>query len=198
MIVAGLLAALLNYSLLRGGDDTIQIAVATQDIHPGDEVTSDVVGAARVQIDDGVLAALVPADELDARQVAAAFVAEGEPLLHSDLRDPAAANGLRAMSVPIDPAHAVAGDLQAGDRVDVIEVVEGGARYIAVDLEVIAARTGGTGGALPGVGTHSVTLAVDAHTALRIATGIRADAVELIRSTGATPVALTAHGQPER
>ncbi len=197
MIVAGLLAALMNYSLLRSRDDTVQVAVATQDIHPGDEL-SGAVGTARVRVDDGVLPALVAPRELKTGQVATVFVPEGEPLRRSDLRDPAASNGLRAMSVPIDPAHAVAGDLEAGDRVDVITVLKGGARYIAMNVEVIAARSAGAGGALPGVGTNSVTLAVDAQTALRLATAIRADAVELIRSTGAMPVSLTADGQPER
>ena len=44
--------------------------------------------------------------------------------LWPDVRLPAAPQRLRAMSIPIDSEHAVGGDLVAGDRIDLISVVE--------------------------------------------------------------------------
>ena len=91
------------------------------------------------------------------------------------------------MSVPVDPEHAVGGALRVGDRVDVIEVQEDRATYVAIGLEVIGINESGSGGALDGLGSYSVTVAVDDATALRLAAAIRADRFELVRSTGAEP-----------
>ena len=41
MLAAGLLAALLNLALLRGGGETVLVAVAAGDIQPGERLTAD-------------------------------------------------------------------------------------------------------------------------------------------------------------
>ena len=69
--------------------------------------------------------------------VARREIAEGEPLLDTDLAAVSASEGLRAMSVPLDQGRAVGGGLSVGDRVDVIAVTEGVARFIATDVEVL-------------------------------------------------------------
>lgn len=187
MVAAGLLAALLNFVALRGGDDATWVVTAGRDIQPGEILTSELLST--VQLADGapLLGGLVTADrigELDGA-TSAARIAAGEPVLRSAVAPRGSSDGLRAMSVPIDPSHAVGGGLRVGDRVDVIEVHDGGARYVATDVAVIGVAEAASGGALGGLGAYSITLAVDDATALRLAVGLRGDRLEIVRSTGA-------------
>lgn len=195
MVAAGLLAALLNFVALRGGDEATWIVTAGRDIQPGEILTSDLLTTVRVDDDAPALGGLVTADriaELDGA-TSAARIGAGEPVLRSAVAPRGSADGLRAMSVPVDPSHAVGGRLRIGDRVDVIEVHDGGARYVAVDIEVIGIADAASGGALGGLSAYSVTLAVDDRTALRLAAGIRGDRLEVVRSTGAPPPAGFGH-----
>lgn len=187
MVAAGVLAALLNFVALRGGDDATWVVTAGRDIQPGEILTSDLLTTVQLADDAPLLGGLVTADrmgELDG-STAAARIGAGEPVLRSAVAPPGSADGLRAMSVPIDPSHAVGGRLRIGDRVDVIEVHDGGARYVATDVAVIGIAEPATGGALGGLGAYSITLAVDDATALRLAVGLRGDRLEIVRSTGA-------------
>ncbi len=188
MLVAGCLAAVLNYGLLRGADATRQVAVAAVDLHPGDRLSADAVRLVEVPADTSLPGLLTPGDvaALEGGVLSTRVVA-GEPVRAGDLREEAATDGLRAMSIPIESGHAVDGALRAGDRVDVIEVGEGGARYLATDLEVLGV-TDAEGGALGGIGGFAVTVAVDAPTALDLAAALRNEALEIVRSTGAAPV----------
>ena len=190
--VAGLLAVLLNYSLLRAADDRVRVVVAARPIPVGDAVAPDDVRVVEVAADDAVLGTLVPAEDLDdlAGHVAATALAAGDPLRRSDLRPPSAPDHGRAMSLPVPVEHAVAGQLQRGDRVDVIAVDDGSASYVLTDAQVLAV-SGGDGG-LTGTGTFSVTVAVDADSALRVAEAIRAGGIDVVRSTGAAAV-----GEPD-
>lgn len=188
VVVAGLLAVVLNYSLLRAADDRVRVAVVARPIAAGDALGAGDLRSVEVAADDAVLGTLVPAEELDelAGHVAATALAAGDPLRRSDLRPPSAPDQRRAMSLPVPAEHAVAGQLQRGDRVDVIAVDQGTASYVLTDAEVLA--VGGGDGGLTGTGMFSVTVAVDADSALRLAEAIRADAVDVVRSTGATQV----------
>lgn len=192
MLGAGLLAALLNLALLRGGDETVLVAVAVADIQPGERLTADLLGETELAAGSAIIDRLIPADQLDhlVGRIASARIATGEPVLRSAVSPSA---GGRAMSVPVDPEHAVGGRLRVGDRIDVIEVQEGRAIYVATGLEVIGINESGSGGALDGLGSYSVTVAVDDATALRLAAAIRADRFELVRSTGAEPPVESEH-----
>lgn len=188
MIGAGLLAALLNLVLLRGGEEAIRVLVAAQDIQPGERLTGDLLDEVELGVEQQIASRLIPADRVEevVGRVASARIAPGEPLLRSAIVPEAGrADGLRAMSVPVDLAHAVGGRLRIGDRIDVIEVRDDRAVYVATGLEVIGINVAGTGGALDALGSHSVTVAIDDGTALRLAAAIRADRFELVRSTGA-------------
>ncbi len=195
MIAAGLLAALLNFVVLRGGDDTTWVVTAARDIQQGEILTGEVLTTVRLDVGTSTLGGIVPGDRISELEgaTAAARVDAGEPILRSAVAPAGATDGLRAMSVPVDPAHAVGGRLRVGDRVDVIEVRDDGARYIATDVEVIGVADLSSGGALGGLSSYSVTLAVDDRTALRLAAGIRGDRLEIVRSTGAAPPADLGH-----
>lgn len=190
MIVAALVAALLNYSALRARDDSVRIAVAARDIPAGVPVGLDALRFVDARVDAEVLAALLGPEQAAGVDgwVAATTLAAGEPVRASDLRAPSAPEAQRAMSVPIDPEHAVGGALRRGDRVDVITVRDGAASYLVTDAEVLAVPDSGSRGGLGTLSRFSVTLAVDEEIALRLAEALRAGALEVVRSTGARAV----------
>jgi len=190
MLVAALLAAVLNYSALRARDDTVRVAVAVRDLPAGAPVSLDAVRFTDARVDDDVLATLVGADraaEIDG-SVATGAIAAGEPLRASDLRPASAPEEQRAMSVPVDPERAVAGALRKGDRVDVIEVRDGTASYLVTDAEVLAVPAGDQRGGLGTLSRFSVTLAVDDVTALRLAAALSSGSLDVVRSTGSSAV----------
>ncbi|MGH3440867.1 MAG: RcpC/CpaB family pilus assembly protein [Nitriliruptorales bacterium] len=184
--MAAVLAALANFAILRAGDETVRVAVAAGELLPGDVLEAASLRFVDVRVTGDVLETLVGPDR--AGEAAGAVLVNRVPAGHlvgwSDLTDPGAEAGPRAMSIPIDPSHAVGGRLRVGDRIDVIEVTADGAAFIAVDLQVldVADRSGA---ALGGLSPFSVTVAVDAETALRLANAIRSEAIEIVRSTGA-------------
>lgn len=187
VVVAGVLAAVTNFAVLRAADDTVRVAVAARDIRPGQRVTADVFALADVRADRATLDGLLGPDDLRrvAGHVAADRVASGELVQRSDLRPPAAPQRHRAMSIPFDPARAVGGRLVVGDRVDAIAVDDGTAQYVAVAVPVLDVSTPSAAGALGGLGAASITVAVDATTALELARAIDAGLLQLVRSTGA-------------
>jgi hypothetical protein len=70
--------------------------------------------------------------------------------------------------------------------VDVISLTDGSARFVATDLLVVShAEPESTG---LGATSYFVTVALDADQALALAEAIGAGSVELVRSTGASPV----------
>jgi Flp pilus assembly protein CpaB len=93
------------------------------------------------------------------------------------------------MSIPVEAAHAVGGALAVGDRLDVIQVDEGGqARYVVSGAEVLAVNRPDSGVIGAAASSSSLTVAVDARQALRLAAAIRGQRFELVRSTGADAV----------
>ncbi|HXF36785.1 MAG TPA: RcpC/CpaB family pilus assembly protein [Actinomycetota bacterium] len=129
--------------------------------------------------------------------VAATTIRAGDLVSRSDLRPSAAPGGLGVMSIPVEREHAVGGALAPGDRVDVIEVRDGGARYLLRGAEVLAVGSRDGRGFVEGsIGAFSVTIAVDPQAALDIARAIREAGVEIVRTTGvqATPEASPTSG----
>ncbi len=187
MIVAGLAAFLLVFSLLRNREETFQIATAAGDLRAGTTVTAASFAYAELGVADrNLLEAL-----LDPEQVARAIeegwvvtrrVQEGDPVRMSDFRTQADTSEVRAMSIPIERGHAVAGALQAGDLIDVIVVRKGVAEYVVTGAEVLDVDEGESQFG----GGFSVTLAVDGPASLRVASALRDGGIELVRATGAT------------
>jgi Flp pilus assembly protein CpaB len=194
MIVAGLLAVLLNYAVLRVRDDSVRVAVTATPVEAGQTLRAEDLAFTDVRADEALVATLLtPADVASVvGWVVTAPLPPGELLRRGDLQTPSAPAAQRAMSIPVDPEHAVAGALQAGDRVDVIEVVGRSASYLVTDAEVLAVPDEQPTGITGGLRAFSVTVAVDDATALRLAVAIRAGQVELVRSTG------SAHATTER
>lgn len=189
MLVAALLAGLLNYSVLRSRDTRVRVAVVAEGLESGSTLASDAIRFVNLDADDPVLATLLQPSQVPQVEgwVATTALAPGELLRTSDLRQPSAPAQRRAMSIPVEPTHAVGGAIRAGDRVDVIAVSGGAASYVVTDAPVLATSGQSDRGALGGLAEFSVTLAVDDRSALRLAAALHGDALEVVRSTGADP-----------
>jgi Flp pilus assembly protein CpaB len=190
VLVVALLAFVVNFAVLRAGDDRVRVAVAATDLRPGERVGTASFAFTELRADEALLAGLLPAAalaEVEGHLVTGPLAA-GDLIRRSDLQPPSAPAGQRAMSIPVAPEHAVGGDLAPGDRVDVVEVRGGRARYLVTDAEVLAVASGSGPAGLGGLRAFSVTIAVDEEGALLVAAAIRNGQIELVRATGAAPV----------
>lgn len=188
MIVAGLSGMLLTLALLRGADRRVEVAVAAHDLRAGSVVGPDDVRSERVKMDDDLLGTILRPDDLPDLDgvIAAETIRAGELIARTDVRPPAASSGLRAVSIPIDPARAVNGDLVAGDRVDVVLAADQEVAIVVADAEVLDVSDRDGGGTLANVDQQfTITLAVDTAGAQRLAAAITDGDILIARATGA-------------
>ncbi|MGI9609883.1 MAG: SAF domain-containing protein [Acidimicrobiia bacterium] len=183
MILAGLVAIVLNLAFLRSDTEPISVAVADQAIEAGTVLTDNHIGSVEVgdagELVQGLLtedAATPLLGSLLARDIAA-----GEPIRRSDLRPAGSSLALREYSIEVDAAEAAGGSIQGTDVVDIIAVIDNRAFYVAAGLEVVRVKDGGSGGDL------IIVLSVDDQTALEIASARAAGSIAVVRSTGAPP-----------
>lgn len=188
MIVAGLLGIVLTLALLRGADRRVEVAVAAHDLQAGTAVDGTDVRYERVKMDGDLLDTVLRRDDvadLDGA-VATETIRAGELIARTDVRSAAASSGLRAVSIPIEPARAVNGDLVPGDRVDVVLAAEQEVAIVVADAEVLDVSDPDTRGALGAVDEQfTVTLAVDANEAQLLAAAITDGDILIARATGA-------------
>ncbi len=183
MIMAGLLALLLNVLLLRSRGETVEVLVASHAISAGSRLVADDLSPVSVESGGPFVNRVLTEESADPLlgYVVVRDIAAGAPLISDDLRAPAFAENERAMSIPISSDHAVGAGLYVGDRVDVIAVEEGSSRFVGTAIEVIDVRFGG--GRTSGDDLE-VVVVVSPTEALAIAGALDGSAVHLIRSTG--------------
>lgn len=109
---------------------------------------------------------------------------EGELLELAALLEPGAPDGLRSMSIPVPIEHAAGGGLVAGDRIDVVSVVDGVANYVVTGIEVLTVADH-EGGAFAAAGQYHLVVAVDSDQALALSSAMDSGGLEIVRSTGA-------------
>jgi Flp pilus assembly protein CpaB len=192
MVLAGALGVLLTLTALRSADDTRPVLVAAHDLAPGTVIDDASFDVARVHVDGAVLSTLYASDQLDALRgrVVTSVVHGGELVAHTAIAERDAKSSARTMSFPIARSRAVAGKLEAGDRVDVLAVDHdsGHAGYVVTGAEVVAAESRSSG-ALSGVSDDiTISLVVDPVTAPALAAAVDSGSLMLVRSTGAPPV----------
>jgi Flp pilus assembly protein CpaB len=194
MIVAGLLGMVLGIAALRQDPGGVEVAVAAREIRAGETVTARDFRTERVQMGRTLLAAFVRGRDVRGMRgrIATATIASGEPVIRRELRPRAAKAGLRAMSIPIDPARAVSGRLAAGDRVDVLFAGDREVSIIVRDAEVLAVDAKGRGGIGETSSPFTVTIAVDARQSQLLAAAIADGDISIARTTGAASSAGTA------
>lgn len=187
-LAAGSLATLFTFAALRERRETVMVAVAREPIAEASVVAPAVVRWVEVPADSPLAASLVSRSEIDAGELLAVrSIAEDEPVTSAAVSSDVPRDGLRSMSVPVAREHAANGALERGDRVDVVDLVDGEAVYVVTDAEVLAVGGDTAGSVTARPGQFAVTLAVDADAALRLTEALADDELELVRSTGATP-----------
>lgn len=185
MVLAGLLAALLNFTLLQQRDEVFQVVVTSRSLLPGQTVGLDDFTYAQLRASQDLLDTFVLADAAGGLegQVAIRSIPAGNVVSGADFRPAAAPSQQRAMSVPVDPGKAVNGSLTTNDIVDIILVDDGRASYVALGVEVLAVPAPQEGFA--STVDYAVTIVVDDETALQVASAIGRGQLHLVRSTGA-------------
>ncbi|MEW6474327.1 MAG: SAF domain-containing protein [Actinomycetota bacterium] len=192
MVLAGLLTFVLVVSATKGSDARLAVAVATNDIPAGAAVGAGLLRRVELPAGAELARSTVPWNGIGAGdRVTARPIAAGEFLRPSDLV-PAAGSGraqLRAMSIPVKAERAVGGTLRVGDRVDVVDVVDGSPRWVVTGAQVIEVPSAPSArGIVRDAGAaYHVVVEVDAVQALALAQALSHDNVSVIRSTGAPP-----------
>jgi Flp pilus assembly protein CpaB len=188
MVVAGVVGVVLSFAVLRQREGATGVLVAAREIRAGESVAAADFRIARVTLTDDVLATVVPAADRSRLRgrIAGATIAAGELVNRRTLRPRAAPHGLRAMSIPIDPARAVGGRLAAGDRVDLLYAGDRAVSIIVADAEVLAVDARGHGGIGESASPFTVTIAVTAPQSQLVAAAVADGGLSLARTTGAT------------
>ena len=200
MVIAGLVGVVLSFAALREHDGDARVLVAAHEIRAGETVRPSDFRSEPVTMSSALLATAVRARDASRLRgkVAASTIAAGELVPRRTLRPRTARHGLRAMSVPIDPARAVSGRLVAGDRVDVLFAGTREVSIIVADAEVLAVDARGRGGIGESASPFTVTLAVTAEQSQLVAAAVADGDVSITRTTGARPSAGTAPQPLER
>jgi Flp pilus assembly protein CpaB len=186
MILAGLVAILLNLAFLRSSTDTINIAVASRALEAGTVLGVDTIAPVEVGDAGELVQGLLTQEAITAEfgSVLARDIAAGEPIRRSDLRPAGSTLAQREYSIEVDPANAAGGSIQDTDVVDIIAVIDNRAFYVAAGLEVV--RVSGNDDGIGG-GDLIIVLSVGDRTALEIESARAAGSISVVRSTGAPP-----------
>ncbi len=192
MIVAGVAGAVLSMAAMTHQRGGVDVLVAARPVVAGEVMRRADMRIERIDARSSVVSALVPADEMRrvTGKIATTSLAPGEVLGRSMMRPAAAPAGRRAMSLPVDPALAVAGRLAAGDRVDVLAANNREAGIVVADLEVLAVDARALGGLGGATRSFTITVAVDADESEVLAGAIADGDVIVTRATGASPAAV--------
>lgn len=188
--VAGILA-IIGFLVLTGGAKGVPVAVAARDLAGLQAVTADDIRFVNVDAPADTLAGLVRRPDLDRiiGQLSVHPIAAGTVLSLSHFTPASTTAQQRAMSLPVEPGHAVGGALRKGDVVDVVDASGDQPVYVATDARVLEAGAAGGDAKVGSLsGRYSVTIAVDDREALAVSAAISAGKIEVIRATGAPPI----------
>ena len=186
IVVAVVLAFVLNLLALQSKEATTLVAIADSSIAAGSSLTPDLVRFAPLPADfEGIDHLVREADLADLEGwIVGRSVGEGELIDRSLVVRPGTGDRLRTMSIPVPIEHAAGATLVVGDRVDVISIVGEEPVFVATDLEVVSiADTMQTG--LAATGPYHVVVGVSPQQALALARAIADGSLEIVRSTGA-------------
>ncbi len=177
-----------NLLALRDRTATTMVAVADKAIAAGTPVSLSDLRFVPIPADFEGLGSLLEQSQASEVEgwIADRNMSAGDIVERSSVLEPGAPSGLRSMSIPVTVDHAAGGTLRAGDRIDVIAVDDGVARFVATDIGVLS--TAETTGGIGSIGQYHVVVAVDAEQALSIAAVMADGSLELVRSTGAPAI----------
>lgn len=187
MILAGLVAVLLNLAFLRSGTVQIEVVVASSPIQAGSVLDESRLSTVPIADPGELVGGLIVGEEVASLHgsIVARPLAAGEPIRRSDLRPAGTTSHLREFSLELDAAQAAGGRIAPRDLVDVIATVDTRSFYVAAGVEVISVSSEDSE---VDVGDDLlVVLSLDDRTALEVSSAQAAGSVSLVRSTGADP-----------
>jgi len=180
-LTLALTAGIIVFALTRPGD-TVAVLVAEGPLPAGVALETLPVGVRRVPDAAG----LVAGDDATALAgwTLSTPLAAGEPLLPSLLRAPERRAQPDVLALSLERDHAVLGDLQAGDRLDIYVTVTDGqepaaARLVATAVYVVAAGPAPSG--MGGEDRVDLLLAVDDALAAALVTARNEGGLDLVR-----------------
>jgi Flp pilus assembly protein CpaB len=193
--VVVILAFILNLLVLQDRNATTLVAIADEPLAAGSTLNPSDLRLVPVDSDFEGLEALVAETEISKLDgwVLSRFVPKGGLLDVAALVEPGTNSGLRSMSLPVPIEHAAGGALVAGDRIDVISVIDGDATFVASFLEVVSVSEASSS-AIGGISAYHVVVSVESQEALDLARALDAGSIEIVRSTGAEEVGQKAAG----
>lgn len=196
MLLSGLIAAVLFLFITQQASDRVAVAVLAKDAAPGQRVDASFFRSAEISADGAQLDRLIRFEERERYTgwVAAGPLAAGDFASPSLLREPAASDGQRSMSIPVEKSHAANGQLLAGDRIDVIDPATDDG-YVARDVEVLNAVT--DSGGIGGDDRFTILVAVSDDEAVAISKAIATGKFDIVRSTGSNNTAAPAASNDE-
>ena len=190
MVLAGALGVLLTLSVVRASDHTRAVLAAARNLAPGTVLDGGSVRTTRIHAEGTVNASLFGVEQVGALRghVVTGPVAAGALLTRDNVREGSDGTTPRIMSFPLPKARAVDGKLARGDRIDIVAVdhERGVAEYVRHDVLVVDVDARGSGALSGASGDVTVTVAVDAGTAPRLAAAIDTQVVSLVRTASAS------------
>jgi Flp pilus assembly protein CpaB len=186
-LVAGAVVGVVAVSSSGTGTPADSYAVVTGDVDAGDVLRAGDLELVPVDLPDAQRAVSYTDVAVLEGATALAPLAAGQLVQSSDVAKPPGGPGLATVSLPVEPARALQGDLQRGDRVDVIATsTEGGApatRTVSAGALVVDVVEQG-GGGLSTPTELAVELAVPPEDLEAVAEAGAVATVTLARTTG--------------
>lgn len=169
---------------------TSQYATAARDLLAGEVLEAQDLALVAIDLPPEQQRLTVASAEGMVGRVVLSPMTQGELFGVGDTADGADIPGTSSLTVPIETNRALAGQLEPGDRVDVIATWEDTSRFVATDLAVVDAVIDGT--------STAVTLAPqDPQMALAIANAIDTAEVFLARTNPTGDVSLAVPVTPD-
>ncbi|MFC2176938.1 RcpC/CpaB family pilus assembly protein [Actinomycetota bacterium] len=191
MVLTSLLAFLLVLAVLRDTSVTSFVAQAAADLPAGTTINAADVDLIEIS-GDALVGTVLTSDQVNevitGGQVTTRALSVGTLLQSTDFTAAGQRSQIRSMSIPISPTRAVAGSLKQGDLVDVLASGDGVSWHVMTSAEVLAVADATKGGFASS--DYTVTIAVDPTLSLRLACAMTNFSLDIVRSTGATPLGL--------
>lgn len=173
-----------GYSVLEAADKTTPVWVAARDLSSGSTITSDSLRIEHVRLPPRLGSEYLSSGETIEGSVVTKPLGAGELVPKAWIATEAALGG-RSITVPIDPEHAVGGQLHPGDVVDLFATFDPGdvrARTVSLVRQIEVIDVVSAGGLV--MGDESIvglTISVSPDEAQRIAFASRNAQLDVVR-----------------
>jgi len=173
-----------GHLVLESGKTTTPVWVATRDLAGGSPLTPESLRIEHVRLPPVLASEYVPSEQPMAGNVVTRPVSAGE-LLHHEWLAPHAPGRGRAVTIPVDPEHALGGALEPGDLVDIFATFNSGdvrARTVPLVRSVEVLGVVSSGGLVMGDrSVVGITISVNPEDAQRVAFATRTAELDVAR-----------------